>query len=355
MKVFYTLICSLLLASCVTVNFDDETKKAARSKETAETTSPEGKKPEKETKTPEQELAYVEEEMKQVDVEQSVIYVDHPVYSPDQKAEEGPPPPKGPAAVQQAAATSLQIPMKHSGGMMLYPWDDTFTYEIHCQPYRATDLMLEPGETVLEMPFLSEEKVWEISAGVSRKNNQDVQHFFLKPSAANLTTSMIIITSRRVYHLLLKSFTDRFMVMVSWEYPPAPRMNLSTKTDASAQDGKAPSQLSAMNSLDIQGLMVNPEFLSFDYTMTYNVFKKPRWLPRRVYDDGRKTYIQLDEAILNMETPVLFNNKNERVNYRANKNILIIDGLIEKVTLRSGSEKVTIEKKDYLPKGAYYD
>jgi type IV secretion system protein VirB9 len=79
------------------------------------------------------------------------------------------------------------------------------------------------------MPFLSEEKVWEIGAGVSRKDGRDVQHFFVKPTYANLTTSMIIITDRRVYHILLKSFKDT-MVMVRWEYPTA--MPFTVKTEA---------------------------------------------------------------------------------------------------------------------------
>jgi hypothetical protein len=41
---------------------------------------------------------------------------------------------------------------------------------------------------------------------------------------------MIIITDRRVYHILLKSFKDTFMVMVQWEYPAA--MPFTVKTEA---------------------------------------------------------------------------------------------------------------------------
>jgi type IV secretion system protein VirB9 len=97
------------------------------------------------------------------------------------------------------------------------------------------------------------------------------------------------------------------------------------------------------------GLLINPEFLSFDYKMTYSLFKKPLWLPRRVYDDGRKTYIELDEKMLHTESPVIFNHRNERINYRVKKNLAIIDELIEKITVRRGNEKVTIAKKNYAP------
>jgi type IV secretion system protein VirB9 len=147
---------------------------------------------------------------------------------------------------------------------------------------------------------------------------------------------MIIITDRRVYHLLLKSFKDRWMVMVQWEYPPA--MPNTVKTEA-------------MNRRAVEltgdGLLVSPEFLSFDYKMSYSRFRKPVWLPKRVYDDGRKTYIELDEKMLHTEAPVIFNRRNERINYRVKKNLVIIDELIEKITVRRGKEKVTITKKKY--------
>jgi type IV secretion system protein VirB9 len=279
----------------------------------------------------------VEEELKELDIEPTVIYVDRPVYSPTR--ESAPPPSTGAQAVKESLSAALQIPMRYVNGVMYYAYDDSFEYEIHTQPYRTTDLMLEPGEQVLEMPYLSEEKVWEIGAGVSRQNGQDVQHFFLKPAYRDQTTSMIIITDRRVYHLLLKSFSDRYMVMVRWEYPPT--MPFHVKSDA--MDARR------VNSAINDTIGVSPEFLSFDYKMRYSIFKKPLWLPQRVYDDGAKTYIQMDERMLHAVSPVMFNRRNERINYRVLKNLIIIDELIEKVTLRRGRQKVVITKKYYQP------
>ena len=103
-------------------------------------------------------------------------------------------------------------------GTMCYDFDPDFTYEIYCQPYRVTDIQLEPGEQVIEMPFLSESKDWEIGAGVSRVGGIDTQHFFLKPEYSGLESSFIIITDKRVYHLMLKSFKDISMTQVKWEY-----------------------------------------------------------------------------------------------------------------------------------------
>jgi type IV secretion system protein VirB9 len=322
----------LCLCSCRTVQFD----KTAESGPAEKTGEIRGFEEERILDQKEQEKLFIEEELKEVDVSRTVIYIDRPVYSPAEKPAVSPP--GGETAVNRSKLASIQVPLKFINGKMYYPWDETFTYEIHCQPYRMTDIQLEPGEQVLEMPFLSEEKVWEIGAGVSRKNGQDVQHFFIKPSFPALTTSMIIITDRRVYHLLLKSFKDRWMVMVQWEYPGV--MPYTVKTEAM---NRQTSELTG------DGLLVNPEFLSFDYKMTYSLFKKPVWLPRRVYDDGRKTYIEFDEKMLHTRAPVIFNHRNERINYRVNKNLAVIDELIEKITVRRGHEKVTIVKKKYTP------
>jgi type IV secretion system protein VirB9 len=330
MKQCFALLFALCLASCRTVQFD-QTAETGPAEQTDRVRNFEE---ELALDRQEQEELFIEEELKVADFEQTVVYIDRPVYSPEQR--EAASRPVGAAAAQESMKAALQVPLKFVNGMMFYPWDETFVYEIHTQPYRTTDIQLEPGEQVLEMPFLSEEKVWEIGAGVSRKNGQDTQHFFVKPSYANLTTSMIIITDRRVYHLLLKSFADRWMVMAQWVYPGT--MPYTIKTEAM---NRRASELTG------DGLLVNPEFLSFDYKMTYSLFKKPVWLPKRVYDDGRKTYIELDEKMLHMEAPVLFNQRNERINYRVRKNLVIIDELVEKITVRRGREKVTIIKKKY--------
>lgn len=281
----------------------------------------------------------IEEKLKEVDVEKTVVYVEKPVYYPaNEKSDK--PGLKGTEAARQSTKESMQVPSSWTGGTMYYDFDNDFTYEIYCQPYRVTDLILEPGEQVIEMPFLSEEKVWEIGAGVSRSNGTDTQHFFLKPAFSGLETSFIIITDRRVYHLMLRSFKNCYMTQVRWKYPNTMPFNLKTEKMKELEKER-------INSLETATTSVNPAYLSFDYKMSYSFFKKPYWLPTRIYDDGKKTYVVMNETVLHMTTPVLFNNRNEKINYSVNKNLIVINELIEKVTMRVGKEKVTIKKKSY--------
>lgn len=326
-KVVSGILCLLCFVGCKTVDLERTTILETESTEGAKSYEDEIKNSEKE-----EEKFFVDEELKTVDVEKSVVYVDRPVYYPVETPEERA---KGKDAVKKSYGEALQEPWKYSSGKMFYDYDENFVYEIYCQPYRITDLALEPGELVLENPFLSESQVWEIGAGVSRKNGQDVQHFYLKPDMSGLTTSLIIITDRRIYNLLLKSFRDCYMPMVEFEYPNTMPYNVKTK-DADE-----------INKLQNERNGIDPKYLSFDYKIKYSIFKKPLWLPKRVYDDGRKTYIQLDERVLHSESPVLFNKNNSRINYRVDKNLIVIDELIEKLTLKRGKEKVVIVKKTY--------
>lgn len=281
----------------------------------------------------------IEEKIKEVDIEKTVVYVEKPVYYPANE-ELDKPTLTGKDAARESTNSSMQSPSKWTNGTMYYDFDPDFTYEIYCQPYRVTDLQLEPGEQVIEMPFLSETQVWEIGAGVSRVGGVDTQHFFLKPAYSGLETSFIIITDKRVYHFMLKSFKDVYMTQVKFEYPNTMPFTINSSALSN-------SSFDNVNNISKDVFYIDPTFLSFDYIMTYSLFKKPYWLPKRVYDDGRKTYIVMDETVLHMTTPVLFNEKNEMINYSVNKNLIVINELIEKVTLRIEKEKVTIKKKSY--------
>lgn len=278
----------------------------------------------------------VEKLEKQVDVEKTIVYVEKPVYRP--KEDKGKDLIRhkvvGANAVKAAMRHGLQKPEKYSRGKMIYDFDENFVYEIYCKPYEITDIELEPGEEVLETPFISEPEVWQIGAGVSKYRGLDVQRFLIKPSYSKLTSSMIIITNRRVYHLRLMSFKTDYMAMVKWNYPV--QMPYTIKSEIMSANGHSVKTV-------LQG--VSPEFLSFDYKMKYSPFRTPIWLPERVYDDGKKTYIELNKKVLHMKFPALFDQNRNIINYRVKENIIIIDSLIKKVTLRLNKSRVIIEKK----------
>jgi type IV secretion system protein VirB9 len=277
----------------------------------------------------------IEEEAAEIPKEDipQIIYMEKPVYYPQSTPNTGSNETKavtGRTAVEQYQKDILQVPEYDSGHLIRYTFNDNYVYEVHCQPYRTTDIELEPGEEVLETPFISEPDVWQMAAGESIKKGLKTMHFFVKPDHQKLTSSLIIITNKRVYHIELKSFYDYYMPIVRWTYPE----DLLIK------------RIEQVKAERIERTRETFETYSFNYKIRIGIFaKKVLWIPKQVYDDGTHTYIVLDERCLQNELPALFNKKNEIVNYRVDKNMLIVDELIVKMTLRIDNKKITVYKK----------
>ena len=278
----------------------------------------------------------IHEELKIQDIPNTVLYIEQPVYIPEDKASDNDYKKlSGVEAVNDSLKRATQTPENYKNGTFFYQFNENFVYEIYAQPYHLTDIQLQAGEVVIGTPLLSEdESVWELTAGVAKEpsTGQDIQHLFVKPTYSRQDSTLIIITDRRVYHFRLKSFSDTHMAMVKFTYP------LDKNVWAKKED-------SSGRSVENEYLRVsNPELLSFDYTIKYSRFKKPEFLPTRIYDDGQCTYIQVQDIVLQKKLPVLFNEKNEIINYSVHQNVFVIPRLINKVTLRLGKEKVTITK-----------
>lgn len=244
----------------------------------------------------------------------------------------------GKQAAQESIKKATIKPEQYKNGTFLYSYNEDNVYEVYAQPYHLTDIVLEPGEAVIGSPLFSEdENVWELTAGVARdENGEEVQHLFIKPAYSGLDSSLIIITDRRVYHFRTISYKDTHMAIVKFKYPKAKNVWAKSIAQKIAESINPASNLSRLS---------NPEFLSFDYKITYSKYKVPEFLPTRVYDDGQVTYIQLNESVLQKELPLLFNGKTEITNYAVKKNVLVIPRLINTLTLRLGKQKVTITKK----------
>jgi type IV secretion system protein VirB9 len=305
----------LLLASCATVDVEKKVKN------TGAGSSPEDPVPVVPVDIPPNPM---------------VIEIERPIYVPEQSGPGAAPVRTGSQVVQSSNTEGIIGPSEYSRASMIYDYHFDCVYEIYTQPLRVTDIRLEPGEKAVETPFISDSERWMLGAGVHFENAQAVQHIYIKPTIINLTASLIINTDRRVYHVILRSYRDIHMPMVRWRYPLSGMANNYIvpldKETASVAD-----------SLEIAG--IDPRFLSFNYRITYGLFRKPRWLPELVYDDGKKTYITFPEKVLQSELLAVFANRNDVINYRVAGNLIIIDGLMEALTVRMDNRKITIEKK----------
>ncbi len=202
-----------------------------------------------------------------------------------------------------------------------------------CSPLQVCDIELQAGEVVRDV-LVGDTVRWKVEPATSGAVGGQAIHLIVKPSEPGLVTSMVVTTSRRTYHIQLKSHQSQYMARVGFEYPE----DVSTKLD----DINARLEAST-----IPGAGVPAEQLNFQYSVS----GRAGWRPTRVYSDGQKTYIQFPRSLAGQDAPVLFvvsGGENRIVNYRMKGNMMVVDYHVDRAVLVSGvgwkQEKITIRR-----------
>lgn len=201
-----------------------------------------------------------------------------------------------------------------------------------CRPLRVCVIKLEPGEKILEKPQWGDSGQWEVTPSTGN-GPESAPHIFVKPYDSNLTTNLAIVTDRRTYMILLQSRRDHnYTPMISFRYPAQEAKLWEAHL---AKQKAADLKRKKHNEIEAHGVVFDAESLNFDYTIE----GKAVWKPKRVFNDGLKTYIQMPTKMKTSEAPVLLAiNEGEEalVNYRLKKDFFIVDQLFEKAILVSG-------------------
>ena len=201
-----------------------------------------------------------------------------------------------------------------------------------CSPLQVCDIELQAGEVVRDV-LVGDTVRWKVEPATSGPANGQAVHLVIKPSEPGLVSSMVVTTSRRTYHIQLKSAQEHYMARVGFEYPE----------DVNEKFKEVNSRLD----IGSTGTTGNPENLNFSYKMS----GRARWKPSRVYSDGEKTYIHFPASLASRDAPVLFvvsGGQNRIVNYRLKGSTMVVDYSVDKAILVSGvgwkQEKITITR-----------
>ncbi|ODT74415.1 MAG: P-type conjugative transfer protein TrbG [Pelagibacterium sp. SCN 64-44] len=202
-----------------------------------------------------------------------------------------------------------------------------------CSPLQVCDIELEPGEIVRDV-LVGDTVRWKVEPATSGLPGAQAVHIIVKPAEAGLSTSMIVTTSKRTYHIQLKSHATHYMARVGFEY--------QEDLDARFAEINARIEASIM-----PGAGVPADQLDFGYRLT----GAAHWKPTRIYSDGLKTYIQFPAALAGQDAPVLFvtsGGENRIVNYRLSGTMMVVDFYIDQAILVSGvgskQKKITIRR-----------
>lgn len=203
-----------------------------------------------------------------------------------------------------------------------------------CSPLQVCDIELQAGEVVRDV-LVGDTVRWKVEPATSGAVGGQAIHLIVKPSEPALVTSMVVTTSRRTYHIQLKSAATQYMARIGFEYPED-------------VGGKLADINARLGSDTIPGAGVAADQLNFGYSVSGNA----SWRPTRVYSDGAKTYIQFPSSLSGQDAPVLFvesGGQNRIVNYRLKGDMMVVDYQIDTAILVSGvgfwnQDKVTIRR-----------
>lgn len=216
-----------------------------------------------------------------------------------------------------------------------------------CAVLQLCDIELQPGETVSANGVHVGDGVrWLVEPSFATKDGLDTLHVVVKPTDADLETALVINTSRRSYHIRLKSHHADYMPRVGFVYPE----ETTAKWDMMR---KAREKEITANTIPETG-----EYLG-NLDFNYRLSGKAPWTPVRVFNDGKKTIIQMPEEMGQTEAPVLLVVRKEGgmfsddetvlVNYRLSGDRYIVDAIFDRAVLVAGvgsdQDRVLIERR----------
>ncbi|WP_299083369.1 TrbG/VirB9 family P-type conjugative transfer protein [uncultured Ruegeria sp.] len=221
-----------------------------------------------------------------------------------------------------------------------------------CSPGMICVVELEPGEILSDTPAQSDTARWQ--AELRYRDGDPPQFYFaFKPSEdAPAVSNFVIFTDKRMYSIKLVKDLFNSTPILSFDYPDTRAKRLAQEIEeikqkridkANAAKAERRVQTARTGVSTTRGAVPASE-LDFNYSM----YGKAPFRPLRVYNDGRKTYVDLPAGYRG-DLPVVIGGRaeaNRAFNYRPAKGgkQIIIDKVLGKFELRNGRKAIRIRR-----------
>ena len=173
----------------------------------------------------------------------------------------------------------------------VYAYEPGALYEVYANPNYVSTILLEPGETLADIAA-GDTSRWMVSQAEGESEGDARTIVLVKPNAGGLRTNIVLITDRRTYLIeAVSQAGTAYSAQIAWTYPAAAGGAFAAPIDA----------------------------INLDYRIRTTQGRRPPWTPTRVFDDGRRTWIEFAPDVVAAELPPLFvvtGEGAELVNYR---------------------------------------
>lgn len=210
------------------------------------------------------------------------------------------------------------------------------------KPHYMANIEFSADETIVVGGIQLADKVnWIVKEAYGGSKNTTRPFLFIKcKSIYETETSLIVLTTKRTYHIrLLSTESGSWTPSISYAYPHEPERSAQTIERLRNENKiKPPKEKEGENG-----------YWAKDISFNYEVSGSNEITPLRVYNVGHQTVIEMREDISRYNAPTLLLSdtfgQNEIVNYRFVGNKYIIDQQIETATLISGVGSNQLEVK----------
>ena len=222
---------------------------------------------------------------------------------------------------------------------------------LRCAPLRVCTLELQAGERVVDSVLGDPERwVVDFAAGPDSVPLVVVKPVAL-PNACDLTTNLVVTTSRRIYHVTLDSPACAgqgdstnpslpYMRQVKFYYPddalvrhhgPAARERADPVAPSSGEGFPGPANGAPVGVMPVDDLGA----LHFDYQIVPD--ERFPWVPRVVFDNGRQTCIRLPAEAYHSDLAALYElnvrGDYEYVQYGVRDGCIVTDRVMRRMVL----------------------
>lgn len=213
----------------------------------------------------------------------------------------------------------------------IYTYAPGALYELYANPNFISTILLEEGEALQDVAA-GDTSRWLVTETTAEGASAPRTIVLVKPQASGLRTNIVLVTDRRTYLVeAIAQTSEAYSAQIAWCYPNA----------------------------DHASAIAPVEALNFEYRVRVTRGRRPVWTPTRIFDDGRRTWVEFPSETIAGDLPPLFvvtAEGAELSNYRIEGRRYMIDRIFDIAELRLGTRSpiiVRIERTSVpLPRAA---
>lgn len=198
---------------------------------------------------------------------------------PERSARGREPTPLATLAAANGAARQRPNAAAFDGARQIYAYEPGALYELYANPNYISTILLEPGETLIDIAA-GDTARWIVTETTAETHTESRTIVLVKPQTRGLRTNIVLVTDRRTYLIEAISQTgDAYAAQIAWTYPRE-------------------------TSIDVPNVAIDR--VNLDYRIRTIRGRAPVWAPVRVFDDGRRTWIEFAPEVAAADMPPLF-------------------------------------------------